>query len=183
MRKILTLSLVLLLGAMGLSATAQEGAMSEDDLNALSAAEKLSTSADYVRQVQEVIERGGQLLADAKKQEDVSRMDCINEKLVAAKGFLSVVQNSNANLSDAVNRNDEAASLHHMKLGNMAATRCVALGHEMMGCVGANLEYTGPTKLEAKRSCKIEPCLEGDGLTSPESDATTKPAADASPYM
>lgn len=186
MRKAWMTWLVLAMGALSIDAVAQEKqdlGGNVDVLKDLPLAERVKTAEGYVQQIQEVIDRGNQLLNDARAQEDVARMDCINEKLIAVKGFLNVGQNSNANLADAVARKDDASSQHHLKLSNMAAVRSSSLGSEMMACLGANLEYTGPTKLDAKRSCKIEPCLDGEELTTPSSDATTKPSADASPYL
>jgi len=175
-------SVILFCGTVALSA-----ASAEDNIPRNSG-EMLKSASDGVTHVESVISSGQEMLADAKLEADVTRMDCLNAQLINAKGYYNVVQNGEANLRDAVSRNDEAAQQHHYKLVQLAVSKIDNIAARMQECTsGLFGNITGETRQETHRKCAIEPCLGGEEYYDPsianELQYMEQSAVDASPYL
>ena len=147
--------------------------------------EMLKTADAAVTRITSIIDRGGSLLNEAREASDVARMDCINTLLVTATGFLTVAQNGNTNLRDALSRDDLPAQQHHYKLIQLATDRSNSIEANMLQCGASIAEVSGETRLETTRTCRIEPCLStelDDSLTNPPADTLLDSIVDASPF-
>lgn len=122
----------------------------------------LEEAARGVSEIEGVINTGMSKLNEARAEQDVPRVDCINSLLVNARGFLSVAQSGEANLRDAVNRNDVEAQNHHAKLVQLAVSKSRNIEAKMSECSREMVAVSGTTVLETKRECKVEPCLGGE---------------------
>ncbi len=147
------------------SVYAQEEQVQQNAENMVSEAE------NGVALLESIIQDGQQKLAEARAADDVQRIDCLNSRLVNAKGFLSVVQNGEANLKDAVSRNDVEAQQHHYKLVQLAVSKGNEVAARMNECVTGVVGLTGTTVQETVRSCKVEPCLAGEQYYEPSKTA------------
>lgn len=148
----------------------------------------LDEAGRAVTHVEGVISQGQEMLKQAQADSDVARMDCLNAQLINAKGFLNVVQNGEANLRDAVARDDTAAQQHHYKLVQLAVSKSDALSARMAECsTGVVGSISGETRQETKRECTIEPCLSGEEYYQPsienEVSIMAESSVDSSPYM
>ena len=141
-----------------------------------------------VEHVESVIAEGQHMLQQAQAESDVARMDCLNAQLINARGFLNVVQNGEANLRDAVSRDDTAAQQHHYKLVQLAVSKTDTIAAKMNECTtGVMGNISGETRQDATRECNVEPCLGGEEYYEPSLEAEialmNEAVADASPYM
>jgi hypothetical protein len=81
-------------------------------------------------------------------ERDLVKVNCLNEKLAAIKGFLKVSEQSYVTLSDSVARRDDEASKHHYRLIAIAGQRVDVLGEEGRVCSGDEMRFAGDTLLE-----------------------------------
>ena len=128
----------------------------------------LEEASQGVSEIEGVISTGQAKLEEARAEQDVPRVDCINSLLVNARGFLSVAQSGEANLRDAVNRNDLEAQNHHAKLVQLAVSKSRSIEAKMSECSREMVAVSGTTTLETKRECKVEPCLGGEEYYDPD---------------
>ena len=159
-----------------------------DDAPAKSSESMLDEASAGVAHVEEVISNGQNMLSEAKDDADVSRMDCLNTQLINAKGYYNVIQNSEANLRDAVSRNDTAAQQHHFKLVQLALSKIDGISAKMSECsTGVLGNLSGGSVQETQRQCSIEPCLGGEEYYEPslksEVQYMEQSVVDASPYL
>ena len=89
-----------------------------------------------------------QLLEKTREEEkDLLKLNCINEKLAAIKGFLKVSEQSMTKMQDALARNDAESAQHQFALINIAADKVDNLGVEAQSCAGEILRYAGDTEV------------------------------------
>lgn len=148
----------------------------------------LNEASSGVAHVEEVIADGQNMLSQAKEEADVARMDCLNVQLINAKGYYNVVQNSEANLRDAVSRGDSAAQQHHYKLVQLAVSKIDNIAVKMTECTTGVLgSLSGESRQDTQRTCTIEPCLGGESYYDPslksEIQYMEQSSIDASPYL
>ena len=158
----------------------------------------LSNARKGVERLEEVIADGREQLSQAQAEQDVARIDCLNSLLVNAQGFLTVVQNGESNLKDAVARNDKDAQQHHYKLVQLGVSKGNDIAIRMLECSTGVVGISGTTVSESMRVCKIEPCLEGEQFYDPShsgilgsngqnsdeiEDSGVEIDTDASPYL
>ena len=148
----------------------------------------LDEASVAVEHVESVIAEGQFMLNEAQAGLDVSQMDCLNAQLINARGFLNVAQNGEANLRDAVSRDDTAAQQHHLKLIQLAVSKTDAISSKMKECSTGILDnISGETRQDTQRVCSIEPCLGGEEYYEPslktEITLIYDSVVDASPYL
>ena len=158
----------------------------------------LANASKGVERLEEVIATGREQRSEAQADQDVTRIDCLNSLLVNAQGFLTVVQNGEANLKDAVSRNDKEAQQHHYKLVQLGVSKGNDIAIRMLECSTGVVGVSGTTVSESMRVCKIEPCLAGEQFYDPShsgllgsnghnsdeiEDSGVEIDTDASPYL
>jgi hypothetical protein len=90
-----------------------------------------------------------------EREQDILKINCINEKLAAIKGFLKVSEESYTNLRDAASRNDEEATIHHYTLVSIAAQKVNDLGEEARTCVGEVQMFADETVVDRREAPDI----------------------------
>ena len=133
----------------------------------------LNEASEGVKSLENVISEGSELLSEAKAESDVAKIDCINSNLVNARGFLSVVQNAQANLSDAIARNDSESQKHHYKLVQLGVSKGNEISAKMHECSTGVVGVSGTTVQETIRVCSVEPCLGGEQFYEPSKTHST----------
>lgn len=147
----LGIALALVVGTHGDEVSAQVGDAPvglDDQASKLSPGEMISrASADIERmkgtlgQVLEVLEKTRQ------EEKDLLKLNCINEKLSAIKGFLKVSEQSLTKLKTSNANGDTDSMRHQYSLIAIAGSKVENLGVEAQSCAGEVLKYAGNTKV------------------------------------
>jgi hypothetical protein len=102
---------------------------------AISDAEKLKRSSEAIASMRATAGQVTSQVEAARGEQDVVKLNCVNEKLAQIKGLLKVAEQSDAALQGAVARGDPAASTEFSKIG-IARSKADGLGNEARQCVG-----------------------------------------------
>lgn len=140
----------------------------------------------YLRKMQETVRRGEKKKQEAKKQKDLIKLNCLNEKISQAQAHMQDAEQSMSALSEALVRNDSAQRGHEFARIRIFYQKVLVLGAEADSCAGEDSGYVGPSQIEVD----VDPTIpQGDptdpGLPSP--NFTTPPpgveeAASDSPF-
>jgi hypothetical protein len=123
----------------------------EEDVESLSGDEKLERGQKKIEDMKEVLNRTQNILADVRKKEkDILKVNCINEKLAAIKGFIKVSEQSYASLKTAVAEDDTEGQNHHYKLVAVGHQKVRTLGEEALLCTGDEERYVGESDIEVE---------------------------------
>jgi len=89
-----------------------------------------------------------QLQTSARKAKDVIKLNCVNEKLLAVKQLLNIGDAAQTDLTEAIAGGDRAGQVHNYGQVKLAHERVVAERDEAEGCIGEELVFVGPTKVD-----------------------------------
>lgn len=146
---------------IGMPAFAEETEVVQDG------ATMLREAGEGVVRVQGIVQDAQEALEEARSDNDVSRMDCINALLVNARGFLSVVKTGEGNLRDAVERDDSESMQHHYKLVQLGVSKGNEVAARLNECSSGAIGVYGTTVTKSTRVCAVEPCLDGEVFYEP----------------
>src|SRR5262245_51130398 len=124
---------------LGLLVAAAAFAQDEVDLKKganLSAPETVKQSRDYMGKMRETESRVVRLQDKAKKQRDVIKLNCVNDKLTQIKGHLTVAGQSMTGLESAVAQGDDGGRQHEFLRLTILNQKVVVLGTEAENCIG-----------------------------------------------
>lgn len=159
------------LAAALLGATAAFAAVAGDDVGidfrkniTLTPQETLAQSKDYYKKMLDVQKRIMQLQAKAKKDKDVVKLNCVNDKLTQVKGHMVVTDQSMASLTVDISKNDDAARQHQFTRLTILYQKVVTLGTEAEQCIGEDVSYVGATRVDVE----IDPSIPPGDPTQPE---------------
>ena len=123
--------------------------LDDQAIQQLSSQELTNNSQQRIAKMRDILDDIQALLEEAREQDqDIQKLNCINEKLVAIKGFLKVSEQSYVQLTEAIKRNDRPAAVHHYKLIAISEQRIDALAEEARLCVGEEVLYEGGPQIE-----------------------------------
>lgn len=74
-------------------------------------------------------------LEDARKEKDIVKLNCVNEKLTQIKGLLKMSEQAKAAAEEAMARRDESAATEIQKIG-VASDKADKLRSEAEQCIG-----------------------------------------------
>src|SRR5690554_7162341 len=73
----------------------------DEDIDAMPNSEKLTRGADKINQMRATLDQTNQLLENVRSQdEDIIRVNCVNEKVASMKGFVKVAEQSYTSLNE-----------------------------------------------------------------------------------
>jgi hypothetical protein len=108
----------------------------------------ISRSEDVIEQMQGTLDQALNLLEKTREEEkDLLKLNCINEKLSAIKGFLKVSEQSLTKLKTSKSKGDVESMRHQYSLISIAGSKVENLGVEAQSCAGDVLRYAGNTKV------------------------------------
>lgn len=140
----------------------------EQEAKRLTSEEKLEVGQDRIKSMRKTLSQTNELLSKAREEQaDILKINCINEKLAAIKGFMKVSEQSYTNLRDATDRNDEQAEIHHYTLIAIANQKVNELGEEAQTCVGDVQLFADETVVERREDpdiADIDPIVADDDL-------------------
>jgi hypothetical protein len=121
----------------------------EKEAASLSNSEKLERAEQKIQESKKVLQDTRSLLKKAtSEEEDVIKINCINDKLAAIKGFLKVSEQSYVKLEEAIDGGDTEAANHQYKLVAISAQKIAKLDEEAGLCVGEVQRYAEGTVVE-----------------------------------
>jgi hypothetical protein len=146
----------------------------------LSPQESLAQAKDYYKKMQETQRRVTQLQAKAKKDKDMVKLNCVNDKLTQLKGHMTVTDQSMSSIATDVAKSDDAARQHEFTRISILYQKVVTLGTEAEQCIGEDVSYVGATSVDVE----IDPSIPPGDPTIPDLPvpAVTRPP-EASPFV
>ncbi|MCU1279936.1 MAG: hypothetical protein JWM53_3482 [bacterium] len=123
----------------------------------LSSPETLTQSKDYYKKMQETQRRVTQLQAKAKKDKDMVKLNCVNDKLTQVQGHMKVTDQSMATLSVNIAKGDDTARQHEFTRLSILYQKVVTLGTEAEQCIGEDVSYVGATNVDVEIDPSIPP--------------------------
>jgi len=113
----------------------------------LSPDELRSNARNYIKGMQGVL--SSTTMVREQTKDDILKLNCINAKLAAIKGFLKVSESSKVKLDEALIQNASETAGHQYALIVIANSKVSNLGVEAQSCAGEALSYLGNTAVTA----------------------------------
>jgi hypothetical protein len=180
------LASALLVGVSG-TLLAQPGAPGAGDSGAdvvkgakaavLSPAEMAERAAQLGAQSQDNLRATLELRLVARKDKDIIRLNCVNDKLLQMKALMNTLEIANEDLKSAVGAQDQEALVHHYTQVTLSAENIKSLRQEANGCAGESSSYTGANTIEV-----TGPHIPDDPTSDPFGSGESEPPAYASPF-
>jgi len=136
----------------------------------LSHADQLTSADAIVNRGNTLSQRVAQMLDDARREADVIRVTCLNDKLTQINANLRTAQSRYGNLQRTVD-NDQRN--HELTVLTVLGQKLQVLDQESNQCVGQDLYETGPTKIITEIDTSVLP-FESDP-TNPQIQTPTAP--------
>jgi hypothetical protein len=89
-----------------------------------------------------------QLKVEARKQKDVIKLNCINDKLLQIKQLLNILEDGLSKLSLAIAERDEGERYHRYTVIKISGEKIAGLRDEAEACVGEEVSYLGPLSVD-----------------------------------
>lgn len=142
-----------------------EESLVDEDVESMSDEKKLNRAESKISESRQSLEETNALLEKAREQEkDVMKMNCINDKQAAIKGFLKVAEQSYVKLKDASSANDAEEADHHYTLISVSKQKIDSLAEESRMCAGEVQRYAEGTQVEVDVDDDV---AETDGYVPP----------------
>jgi hypothetical protein len=142
----------------------------------LSPADMSEEGVRLVRSMQESLKKVVGLQQVARKQKDVIKLNCVNDKLLQIKQLLNIAESATTNMVEAIAQDDEPGRYHEFNKIVIAQQQVQVLAGEAETCIGEELVFIGPTEVEVD-----EPALPDDP-TGPDSEFDIEDPGYASPF-
>jgi len=121
----------------------------DEDIESLSGQQKLDRAENKINASKQNLEETNQFLKTAREEErDIEKINCINDKQAAIKGFLKVAEQSFVQLKNAVSAGDDEEANHHYTLISVSNQKIGNLGEEARLCAGDVERYAEGTQVE-----------------------------------
>ena len=111
----------------------------------LTVAEMTTRLAELDRQTEDDLRHVVRLQITARKEKDVIRLNCINDRLLQIKALRNLLQAAIEDFHAAVATNLADQQTHQFTKVTMSAENIRQLREEANGCAGENLQYVGST--------------------------------------
>jgi hypothetical protein len=136
--------------------------------------QKVEEHFDAMRQVMKRME---ELQSLAKKEKDVIKLNCVNDKLAQMRELENIADVARTNMLEAIAKKDEEARYHEFGRVTVARQQADVLGGEAEACIGEDLTFVGPTQVDT-----YEPEYPEDPtVATPPDFPTVEPLPVASP--
>jgi hypothetical protein len=152
---------LLLLAAPALAARDDSNDHTYDDTAKLSTDEKVEIATKAVEEMRGVLAGTLDRLKQAQDEQDMVRINCVNDKLSAVRGLVKISEQSEISLREAATRKVADLVDHEFTKITIARSRVESLRVEVEGCVGEAAAYTGGTDV----SLVIDPDIRVDDPT------------------
>ncbi len=113
----------------------------------MTAQQKSDRVAAILVQVKETHAFAMDKLKQAKSDNDLVQVNCVNDKLARIKGFLKISERAKKSLQNAIRGRDDGLVQHEFARMSLIADRVENLRLQVEGCIGELSQYTGDSKV------------------------------------
>lgn len=145
----------------------------------LSAQGTLTQAKDYQSKMQDSLRTVVQLQDMSKKQKDIIKLNCVNDKLIQLKGNIAVGDQALSSLNEAVAKNDDGGRVQEYTRITILYQKVLLLTTEAKNCVGEDLSYIGALSVKVTVDETV-PQKDFTGFAFPAFDTERPPVASAS---
>lgn len=117
----------------------------------LSPKEMLSRSENLIEEMKSMLDRVLAIQQVARKQKDVIRLNCVNDRLLQVKKLLNIAESSRNDLVEAIAADNETDRYHQFGKVKISHEKVSVLRDEAEACVGEELIFLGPTEVVVDR--------------------------------
>ncbi len=142
----------------------------------LTAEEIAKKSNELGEQMSQDLVHVGRLQQKARKEKDVIKLNCVNDKLVQMKAMMNLADDKRTQITDALTLGNGRAPEHFTDY-TQSASDIHKLREEADVCVGVGPDYVGDSKLNV-----INPGIPDDPTAGSPFDDGVEPPAYASPF-
>ena len=112
--------------------------------------EKAKQASTAVARMKTILSKVIKYLSEARDENDVVKVNCLNEKLTAIKGLLNVAEKAEVKVADAVARRDTGDAAHEFDKVMVAKSKTEQMLSESEACVGELAVYSGDTDIQTE---------------------------------
>ena len=117
----------------------------------LSPKEMQQQSEKLIDEMKKMLDRVITIQQVARKQKDVIRLNCVNDRLLQVKKLLNIADSARNDLVEAIAAEDERDRYHQYTKVTISHERVSGLRDEAEACVGEDLIFLGPTEVEVDK--------------------------------
>ncbi|MFK7990752.1 MAG: hypothetical protein AB8I08_32325 [Sandaracinaceae bacterium] len=153
--------------------TEDEGEIEVSRRANLSAAEQMAEATQIVDRGEQISRRVMNMLDEARRERDIIRVTCLNDKLTQINAHRRTLESRQANLSEANTTGDGERRNHEFTVISVIGQHFRTLESEAGSCIGQDLFETGTTRV----------VTDIDPATPEENLAVQEPAPPAVPFI
>lgn len=146
----------------------------------LSTAEMRSKSDEFVSDMQSMLSRVVELQQLARRQKDVIKLNCVNDKLLQVKQLLNIAEGARTDLVEAEAQDDLPGQQHQYGQIKIAHEKISGLRDEAEACIGEELVYLGDTEVTVDQPDVTDDPTDDDDIW--DGGDTLEPPGYASPF-
>lgn len=120
------------------------------DASKVPTAEKKTGTEQMLREQRAAVARGTDLLAEARGNNDIIQLNCVNEKLTQLKGLLKLSENASLAMYEAIAAGSQDEINHQYTKVAVAHQKSASLKAEAEQCVGELSVYSGQTEVQVE---------------------------------
>ena len=160
--------------------TADVGVPTEKEAQ-LSPREMTQKSDGMIEEMKTMLKRVLQLQQTARKQKDIIKLNCVNDKLLQLKQLLNIAEAGRNNLTEAISLQNEPERYHQYGQITISHEKGAVARDEAEACIGEELIFVGPTEVEVDGPDIADDPTEDDPFDFDPGDL--EPPAYASPFF
>ena len=131
-----------------LSAKVAEGDMTVDGNMP---AEEMNERVDkYLADMNKVLEKVMAILKETRKEKDIIKLNCVNDKVTAIKGLIKVSELGSIAFKEAIVKNDKGTMENEFTKISISYQKVKQLQAEAEACIGEMAIYLGETKVNVE---------------------------------
>jgi len=111
------------------------------------------------------------MLDEARRERDIIRVTCLNDKLTQINAHLRTLQSRRENLQESVNTHDDSRRNHEFTVISVLGQHFRTLEQEANSCIGQDIFETGTTRVVTD----IDPATPEEDLDTPEPEGPSVP--------
>ena len=121
----------------------------------LSPREMTQQTEERLQQMESVLRRVIELQTGAREQKDIIKLNCVNDKLLQVKQLLNIAESARNDMLVAITAGSSDAHDKYVQV-TISKEKVTGLRAETEGCIGEEVVFLGPTKVDVTRPLIID---------------------------